>query len=133
MATDIVDGALSVGAFPATYTGQGTKIGNVRKMGDVSNHQWYNVTSGGNAIQFNCGFTPRKVRVINVTDGLIWEWMYGMPAANAIKTALTGPTIAQDTGSAFTISSESGNGVSTVTLSATAAGSAKNLCVEIVG
>lgn len=133
MTTNVVDGALGIASFPSTYTGPGTLIGNARKMGDVSNYQWYNFTSNGNATQINAGFTPRKVKVVNTTDGIVWEWQYGMPAANSIKTTLGGSFASvQDTASQITISTDlAGN--STVTLGATLNGSAKNLCVELAG
>lgn len=133
MTTNVIDGALSVSAIPTGYTGPGTLVGNARKMGDVSNYQWYNYTSNANATQINCGFTPRRVKVINTTDGLTWEWQYGMPAANSVKTTLGGSFASvQDTSSQITISTDlAGN--STLTLGATLNGSAKNLCVELAG
>lgn len=133
MTTSIIDGALNVSSFPSTYTGPGTLIGNVRKMGDVSNHQWYNFTSNGNTIQLNVGFLARKVRIINTTDGITWEWQYGMPAADSVKFVLGGSLAGTlDTGAAITINDElAGNGY--VTLSAAAAGTSKNICVEVIG
>lgn len=133
MTTNVIDGALSVSSIPTTYTGPGTIAGNARKMGDVSNYQWYNYTSNGNVTQLNVGFTPRKVKVVNTTDGLTWEWQYGMPAANSVKTTLGGSFASvQDTSSQITISTDlAGN--STLTLGATLNGSAKNLCVELAG
>lgn len=133
MTINIIDGAFRSAAFPSTYTGPGTLIGNARKMGDVSNYQWYNFTSNGNVTQINAGFTPRRVKVVNTTDGIVWEWTYGMPVANAIKTTLGGSFASvQDTSSQITISVDlAGN--STVTLGATLNGTAKNLCVELAG
>lgn len=132
MTTSIIDGALNVSSFPTTYTGPGTLIGNVRKMGDVSNHQWYNYVSNGNAVQIDCGFIARKVVVKNVTDGLMWEWQYGMPAADSYLTTISAPTIALNTASQITVNDElAGNGY--VTLGATLNGTSKNICVEIIG
>lgn len=133
MTTSIIDGALNASSFPTTYTGPGTLIGNARKMGDVSNHQWYNFTGNGNTIQINCGFLARKIRVINVTDSITWEWQYGMPAADSVKFVLGGSLAGTlDTGSAITVNDElAGNGY--VTLSTTCAPSAKNICVEVIG
>lgn len=132
MTTSIIDGSLGISSFPPGYTGPGTLIGNRRAMGDVSNYQWYNFTSNGNAVQINTGFLAREVEVYNSTDGLIWEKKYGMVAANTIKTTMSAPTIAADTGSAIVINDElAGNGY--VTLSATLCGTAKNICVKVVG
>lgn len=133
MTTSIIDGAINAASFPAQYTGPGTLIGNGRKMGDVSNYQWYNFTGNGNTIQINCGFIARKVKVVNTTDSITWEWQYGMPAADSVKIVLGGSLAGTlDTGGAITINDElAGNGY--VTLSATCAPSAKNICVEIAG
>lgn len=142
MTTDVVDGAFHLSAFPAGYVGPGTRIGNVKSALNGDGHMFLNITSAGNAIQINCGFPPRKVKVINSTDGLIWEWQYGMPAANSIKNLLGGsPTATQDTASQILITGDLGAGraqgqdgnIGYVTLGATLAGTAKNLCVELVG
>lgn len=43
------------------------------------------------AVEFTLGFTPRYVRVVNVTSGDSLEWFEGMAAASAVKvTASTG-------------------------------------------
>lgn len=132
MTTSIIDAALNSASFPTTYTGVGTLIGNPRKMGDVSNYQWFNFTSNGNAVQINCGFIAREVKVYNTTDGLIWEQVYGMAAANSLKTTISAPTITVDTSSQITINDElAGNGY--VTLGATLCGTSKNICVKIIG
>lgn len=139
MTTDVVDGAFHLSAFPSgnIYTGPGNKIGNVKSSLNGDAHMFLNITSGGNAIQILCGFPPRRVRVVNTTDGITWEWVYGMPAANSLKTVISGPTITQDTGSAITVAGDGvpvqNSNIGSVTLSATLAGSAKNLCVELVG
>jgi hypothetical protein len=135
MTTNVIDGALGVSSIPTTYTGPATLVGNARKMGDVSNYQWYNFTSNGNATQINCGFVPRKIKVVNTTDGITWEWQYGMPAANSIKTTLGGSLASvQDTSSQITIAIDYAPGnVGTVTLGATLNGTGKNICVELAG
>jgi hypothetical protein len=37
-----------------------------------------------------CGFTPKYVRVVNVTSGDMYEWFEGMAAASASKTVAAG-------------------------------------------
>lgn len=135
MATKIIDIALAKSSFPATYVGPGTLIGNPKRAGDVSNHQWLKFTSTGDAVKVPLGFMPRTVRVFNETDAISWEWRYGMAAANAIKLVLGGsPASTLDTGSAITVEGdELANGVGTVTLSAAAVGTSKNILVEFDG
>jgi hypothetical protein len=133
MATKIIDIALAKSTFPATYVGPGTLIGNPKRAGDVSNHQFLNFTSTSDAVLIPLGFGPRKVKVVNTTDGVTWEWQYGMPAVNAIKTILGGAT-SQDTGGAITVTvDELGNGTGSVLLSAAMVGTGKNICVEFDG
>lgn len=134
MTTSIIDGSLHVSAFPTTYTGPGTLIGNAKNslMGD--NHQYYYFTSNGNAVEILCGFVPRRIDVVNTTDGITWSWQYGMPAANSIKTTLGGSLASvQDTGSAFTIGGDTMGNVGNLTLSSTLCGTSKNICVELEG
>jgi hypothetical protein len=90
MSTDIIDVTLHTTSFPPTYIGKGTLIGNPYQAADVPETIVLKVTSAGNAISIPVGFFPTNVRVFNSTDGIIWEQMYGMPAANAIKTTLGG-------------------------------------------
>lgn len=133
--TEVIDIALAKSTFPATYVGPGTLIGNPKRSGDVSNHQFLKFTSNGNAVAVPLGFLPRKIRVVNDTDAIVWEWQYGMGATHSIKTVLGGSlTAALDTGSAITFTAdELANGCATVTLSATLCGTSKTICVEFDG
>lgn len=42
------------------------------------------------AINIDCGFTPRYVRVVNQTSGDAMEWFHGMTAAHALKQVAAG-------------------------------------------
>ena len=135
MTTEVIDIALAKSTFPATYVGPGTLIGNPKRSGDVSNHQFLKFTSTGNAVSIPLGFMPRKIRVINDTDAIVWEWQYGMAATHSIKTVLGGSLAATlDTTSAIVVTGdELANGVGTVALSAAAVGTSKNILVEFDG
>jgi hypothetical protein len=133
--TSIIDPSLHVSSFPATYTGPGTLIGNPRQSGGLDCSVDGYFTSNGNTIQVNVGFRPLHVRVKNMTDGLQWEWAYGMPATDTLKTTNSTGVVSTDTGSAIVpsedASNQSGNWI--VTLSSTLAGTSKLILFEIDG
>jgi hypothetical protein len=132
MTTDIIDPSLHDASIPATYTGPGTVVGNtVQSGGDETDVHGY-FTSDGNATQVNCGFRPLEVDVFNDTDGIKWEWQYGMATSHSVKFTYTGPTIAIDTNSQI-ICTDGGAGNWTVTLGATLCGTSKNICFKIEG
>jgi hypothetical protein len=85
-----------------------------------------NFASGGftgdnNTIQIQLGFVPRYFKLVNETDGIVWEKTLEMAAANATKHVATGPTFAVDTGSHVLFSGTTdGAGVGGVTLDTTA-------------
>ena len=135
MTTDVIDIALNTSAFPSTYTGPGTLIGNPRRDTGDNNHLYGYFTSDGNAVNIPLGFKPLSVRLKNMTDGIDWEWQYGMAATDTRKTTLTGPVIATDTTSAIVPSELSANGGGNwqVLISAAAAGTAKLILFEIEG
>lgn len=83
-------------------------------------------TGAGEAITVTLGFVPRKVRVFNETDVILWEKFSGQAAANTRKV-VAGGTMTKDTGSAITISGNS------FILSATLAASGKALYWEAHG
>lgn len=56
---------------------------------------------GSGAVTIPLGFTPIYVKVFDETDSLIWEWNAGLAATHTFKTALSGPAITLDTGSAI--------------------------------
>ncbi len=68
----------------------------------VSNFATGTFTGDGTAIEVLCGFKPRYIRVVNVTDVEIWEKHEAMTAAQAVKTVTAGATTI-DTGSAIVI------------------------------
>lgn len=136
MTTNIIDTAFHGTSFPAGYTGPGTLIGNpVNSPAGSAQGVSGKFTSNGNATQINCGFFVTKVKIVNTTDGITWEWQLGMPAANSVKTVLGGSlTSAQDTGSAITTAgslTDGTGGIGSVTLSTTLCGTSKNITYEI--
>lgn len=84
-------------------------------------------TSDNTATVVNLGFKPRWVKVVNTTDVIVWEKIEGMAAANSVKTVTAGTTTI-DTGSAILINTDG-----TITLSATAVGSAKAISWVAIG
>lgn len=44
------------------------------------------VTGTGAALNVELGFSPKYVKVVNVTDPTVFEWFEGMADASAIKT-----------------------------------------------
>lgn len=79
------------------------------------------ITSDGTAVTLTLGFIPTYFLLVNQTDVILWEKLRGMAAANCLKVVTAGTTTL-DTGSAVVINSDG-----TVTISATAAGTAKSL------
>lgn len=51
---------------------------------------------GSGSIEVFLGFTPRFVKIYDVTDATTWEWCEGMPATDTIKTVTAG-TMTVDT------------------------------------
>ena len=133
MTTNIIDTSVHGSSFPAQYTGPGTIAAAAKNAGGVCEMSAGFFTSNGNPTQINVGFRPIEIRVVNLTDGIVWDWQYGFGATQSIKTVLGG-SLAEtlDTSSAFTISTDlAGN--HTVTLSAAANGTAKSLVYNITG
>lgn len=50
------------------------------------------------AASYNVGFTPRYVRVDNVTDRIMLEWHEGMTSAHAVKTVAAGTRTLETSG-----------------------------------
>ena len=134
MTTSIIDTSLHTSSIPATYTGPGTLVGNPVSKNETSGVAGF-FTSNGNAVQINVGFVPTRVKIVNTTDGITWEWQTGMPTTNSVKILLGGsPTLTQDTGSAIVVAGSISNGtggIGTVTLSTTLCGTAKNITYEM--
>ena len=130
MATDIIDPQLHTTAFPATYTGPGTLIGNPYYDADTNSLYGY-FTSGGNAVQIAIGFAVQEMELYNATDNIRWLWKRGLAATNTIKIVGAG-TMTLDATSAITVFT-SLHGKSVITISAAAAGTAKNIIYDIEG
>lgn len=82
-------------------------------------------TSAGNAVSLTCGFNPRYVELVNVTDNTVWEKNQGMAPNTTIKNVAGTQTM--DTTSAVTFPADAGLNEpgSSVLISATAAGTGK--------
>lgn len=126
MTTKIIDS--SVGVRPTGYTGLGTVDGNCISSPDNTTLLTGNLTSDGSAVQILCGFNARRVKVWNITDGLIWEKNSHFPAADCYKTTVATPAIALDTSSHIVIGTDH-----SVTLDATVMGTSKVIVFEIEG
>jgi hypothetical protein len=130
MTNKIIDCALSVAAFPATYTGPGTLIGNVQSSaGSLNQLMTGNFTSTGDAVEIWCGITPRVIEIINETDGIYWKKVVGMAAANALKFNETGPVISVDTNGYITVEQTSNGYI--ILLSASLVGTGKNIVFSL--
>lgn len=57
------------------------------------------VGDGSGSVQVAIGFTPRRVKIYNVTDVTTYEWTADMPATNSFKVVTAG-TMTVDTNSA---------------------------------
>lgn len=127
MTTKIVDAGVNTRS--ATYTGPGTMDANCVKSAGAHNLLTGNFTSDGSIVQINCGFNPRTVRVVNDTDGIIWERIAGMASTHAVKTVLGGSLAeTDDTNGRITIGTDH-----TVTLDATLCGTSKVIAFAIEG
>ena len=131
MTTDVIDPQFHLSAFPATYVGVGTLIGNPYLDMDTNELSGY-FTSTGNNVQIALGFAAQEIEIFNVTDNVRWQWRRGLPATNTIKTVAAG-TVTIDTTSAITVVTDL-HGKSIVTFAAAAAvPSAKLIIYDIEG
>jgi len=78
------------------------------------------LTGANAAVDVELGFTPRHIRLINVTDAITYEYIEGMAATTTMKTVTAG-TFTADTNSILVVD---GNGF---TIAAAAAITAKKL------
>lgn len=102
-----------------------TDTATTQSMGIV-NHATGSFTGDGTTTTVTLGFTPRIVRVINVTDRLSDEVYEGMAASNTLHTVAAG-TRTLDTGGHVVITDGG------FTVHADAAISAKVICWEAFG
>lgn len=61
--------------------------------------------SGAYSVAVSIGFTPRYVRLQNMTTGDMYEWMEGMAATKTLFTNHTGPAVTIDTNSVIVTNS----------------------------
>ncbi len=57
---------------------------------------------------FNCGFTPKYVRVVNVTDQIQVEWFEGMADDSCLKRVKAGDMTLETTNKGITITDSAG-------------------------
>ena len=58
--------------------------------GGVSNLSCGSFTGAGEAVDVTLGFKPRRVHLINITDGIEHLWQEGMPAATVLQRIANG-------------------------------------------
>lgn len=130
MATKYIDSAVFTRS--ANYTGVGTIDANCRNSATVHNMHTGDFTSSGDDVVINLGFKPRRITIINETDGITYQRIVGMAAANTVKFVLGGSLAGtKDTGSAI-VESDGGSGNYSVTIPAATAGTSKHIvyCIE---
>ena len=57
---------------------------------------------------FECGFTPKHVTLLNITDRIRVEWFEGMADDTCIKTAAAGTVTLETTNKGITITDSTG-------------------------
>jgi hypothetical protein len=100
--------------------------------GGVSNLAIGNFTGDGTAANVELGFRPRIVKVINLTDRIVWEWHDGMAATHCLKAVAAG-TQTDDVTSAIVAKGGAGADFRGFTLSADANVSAKAIHFYAMG
>lgn len=58
--------------------------------GGVSNSAISTFTGDGTALAVNCGFEPRYIKLVNLTDRITYEHYFGMAQGETIKTVAAG-------------------------------------------
>lgn len=129
--TKYIDTAVKVRS--ATYTGPGTLDGNCVQDAGLGQMVTGYFTSANEDVVLLLGFQPRRIWVLNETDGVSFERVTGMAAANSIKSVLGGSlAVTLDTGSAI-VESDGGSGNFSVTLPAATVGNAKKNVFVVEG
>jgi hypothetical protein len=98
----------------------------------ISNHATGTFTGAGAAVEADIGFTPRIVRVHNITDRISDEKFEGMTDAQTLRTVAAG-TRTLETGSQIVIADPAADGFRGFTVAATAAIAAKVIVWEAIG
>ena len=88
-ATYIIPGALRAAGCTDTATLLGGNIVADLEDDDISGY----FTAAGNVVSIPVGFNPVRVQVINWTDGIKAEWMWGAPATDTLKTLVNAATV----------------------------------------
>lgn len=127
--TKVIDGAFTGSAFPATYTGPGTLVGNIISDGGVGQRTTGHFTSGAEAVRIKLGYQPRRIEVVNGTDAVLWKKDIGMAAANCLKIDTA---VAVDTNGYITFE-DGGAGNYDILLSATLLDTGKAISFVVEG
>lgn len=98
----------------------------------IVNHAYGKFTAAGAIVTVSLGFTPRIVRVHNITDRISDEKFAGMGATQTLHTVAAG-TRTLDTGSLITFMDPLVDNSRGFTIAAAAAINAKELCWEAIG
>jgi hypothetical protein len=119
MATKYIDINLHVSAFPATYIGVGTLIGNPLVTDPGTERVSGYFTATGEDVIIPLGMLPTHIVIVDVTDNIQWDWYRGLAATNTIKTVAAG-TRTIDTNSAIVITTDLAGNASVKIAAATA-------------
>ena len=142
MATKYIDLNLHAASIPSTYippgylqsagSGSGTTnilVGNpVVSPPGMSRISGY-FTATGDAVVIPLGTEATRVRVMDMTDNVSWEWLRGLPATDSVKSVAAGTTTI-DTTSGISVTTDNTN-KSTVTIAAATAVNNSLLIFEI--
>lgn len=129
MTTKIIDCAFTGTAFPTTYIGPGTLVGNIISDAGVNRRTAGNFASTNDAVELYLGYRPISIEIYNETDAVLWKKTAGMVAANAIKIDTA---VATDANSYITFT-DMGSGNYRVLISATLVGNAKAISFVVEG
>ena len=81
---------------------------------------------------FTCGFIPRKVRWVNVTDRVINEWYEGMASPSSVAEAVTGDKTLETT-NGITVGTSAAGTAGTFTVAAAIIVASKTHVWEAIG
>ena len=87
---------------------------------------------GATATKFTCGFIPRKIRWVNVTDSVIHEWYEGMASPSATKEVIAGDKTLETT-NGITVGTAAGGDAGTFTVAAAIIVASKSHVWEAMG
>lgn len=100
--------------------------------GGVSNYAVGSFTGAGAVVDVTCGFKPRYVKLINLTDRTTYELTSDMAASHALKTIAAG-TMTDDTAGILLIGGTNTNGYRGFQVPAAIAIAAKELHYIAIG